>query len=70
MTGGLASPSLLLWRRSLSALSSVKLCLSLDEDDCFCAEWAVTALWTLNIFCASKKCLCFVNDKVSCFLCL
>jgi hypothetical protein len=36
----------------------------LDESDRFCAARAVTALWTLNIFCASKECLCFINDKV------
>jgi len=51
-------------------LGSVKLCLSLREVHCFCALGNDTILQLLTVFYASRKCLYFITNKFSCFLCL
>jgi hypothetical protein len=46
-----------------STLSSVKLCLSLSEVNCFHALWNEILLQSLNVCYASKKCLHFIQNS-------
>jgi hypothetical protein len=60
------SPALPLMRRSLSALSS---CLSPTELDCVCDLSYEIFLQIFKVFYTSKKCLYFIENKMSCFPC-
>ena len=57
-------PPFLLLRR---ALSSLKLCLSLSEVDCFQTIWNHIRLQSCNVFSPSKKYLYFIKSKLVCF---
>jgi hypothetical protein len=53
--------------------SSVNICLSLTNVNCFHAEWNETVLHSLNLWvsCVSKKWPCFVENKLPCmFYCM
>jgi hypothetical protein len=45
-------------------VSSVKLCLSLSEVDCFHAAWNQILLQSCNVFYPSKKYLYFIKSKL------
>lgn len=49
----------------LITLSSVSICHSLSEVDCFGVLWNETLLQSFNIFYASKYCLLFIENEIA-----
>jgi len=46
-------------------VTSVKVCLLLNEVNCFCVVWNDTVPQSFNVFCDSKRFLCFISLKIN-----